>query len=152
MRIAALAPALAFGLAAGVVAPPALAHPAVDVFARCIADHTTGKDRKDLARWMFTAMGAHAEMRAVAPIPPAASEEATRTAGQLFMRLLTEACAGPGRAAVQAVGPGAIQSAFTVFGQLAMQELMTDKDVAAAMSRLEQSLDRAKLDATYAPR
>jgi hypothetical protein len=41
----------------------------------------------------------------------------------------------------------AIQAAFTVLGQLAMQELMTDKDVARTMGILERHIDRQKLDA-----
>lgn len=128
------------------------ANPAVDDFSRCLSDNTTGKDRKALARWLFVSMGAHPEMRAITTLPPTASEDEARIAGQLFTRLLTEACARQTQAAVRAVGPIALQSGFTVLGQLAMQELMTDKDVAAGMSALQRHLDTAKLETVLNPK
>jgi hypothetical protein len=134
-------------LAALCVALGAQAQPPVEAFARCIADSTTGRDRKDLARWLFVAMGAHPEMRAIASIAPTANEDASRAAGLMFTRLVTETCPKEARAAVQVAGPTAFQSAFTVLGQLAMQELMTDKDVAAGMSAIERHIDAAKVQA-----
>ena len=124
-----------------------LANPAVDAFSGCLADSTSGKDRKDLARWLFTAMGAHPEMRSIAVLTPSAADDASRSAGQLFTRLLVDACPKQGKEAVQAVGPVAIQSAFSVLGQLAMQELMTDKDVAAGMGLLEKYVDNVRIQA-----
>lgn len=43
------------------------------------------------------------------------------------------------------VGQVAFQSAFSVLGQLAMQALMTDKDVNASMGLLEKYIDGAKV-------
>jgi hypothetical protein len=91
-------------------------------------------------------MGAHPEMRAITAIPVGAVEGASRDAGELFTRLLTEACPNQTKAAIRAVGQVAVQSAFSVLGQLAMQELMNDKDVAAGMAMLQRHLDTAKLD------
>ena len=54
-----------------------------------------------------------------------------RGAGELFTRLLTDACANEAKVALKAGGPMAIQVGFQTLGQLAMQELMTDRDVAA---------------------
>lgn len=123
----------------------AVANPAVDAFSRCLSDNTSGKDRKTLARWLFVSMGAHPDMRALAALPPTATHDAQRDAGQLFTRLLGEACPEQTRAAVRAVGTIAVQNGFTLLGQLAMQELMTDKDVAAGIAGLEKHVDNAKL-------
>jgi hypothetical protein len=42
-----------------------------DALSTCFADRTSGKDRKDLARWIFLAMAAHPEMKEQAtPTPP----------------------------------------------------------------------------------
>jgi hypothetical protein len=128
------------------------ANQAVEVFSQCIADNSTGKDRKALARWLFVSMGAHPEMRAIAPIPPSASEDASRVAGELFSRLLADSCPTQTQAAVRAVGPIAVQQAFTVLGQLAMQELMTDKDVAAGMASLQKHLDTKRLETVLNPK
>jgi hypothetical protein len=120
----------------------------VEAFSKCVAENTTGRDRKDLAKWMFVAMGAHPEMRAIASLPPSAAEDASRAFGRMFTKLVTETCPKEARAAVSAVGSSAIQAAFTVLGQLAMQELMTDPDVAAGMSLVDKYIDSEKVQAT----
>ena len=127
------------------VTSAAHAQPSVDAFGKCLADNTSGKDRKDLARWLFVAMGAHPDMKAISSINPSAPEDSSRVAGNLFNRLITEACPKEAKAAVGAVGPIAFQSAFSVLGQLAMQELMTDKNVNASMGLLQKYVDNAKV-------
>lgn len=134
------------------LATGAVAQPAVDSFSRCLAENTTGRDRKDLARWLFVAMGAHPEMRAIASIAESAPVESSRTVGQLFTKLIADACPSQAKAALQAVGPMAMQAGFTVLGQLAMQELMADKDVAAGMALLERHIDTARLQSVMGSR
>ena len=129
------------------VAAATNAQPAVEAFSKCLADSTTGKDRKDLARWLFVAMGAHPDMRAIANMSPTAPQDSSKTAGQLFTKLLTESCPAQAKAAVGVAGSSAMQTSFTVLGQLAMQELMTDKDVAAGMGLLEKYIDAQKVQA-----
>lgn len=119
----------------------------IEALSRCVAENTTGKDRKDLARWLFVAMSAHPEMKSISPAPREAADEVSRITGALFTRLMAETCRQQVRAAIQAGGPAAIQAAFGVLGQLAMQELMADKDVAATMGLLDRYVDREKLDA-----
>lgn len=123
------------------------ANPQADALGNCVAESTTGRDRKDLARWLFVAMSAHPEMKSISSVSGTAVEDASRVAGGLFTRLLAETCAAQVKAAIKVNGPSAIQSAFTVLGELAMQELMTDKDVAATMGVLERHLDKQKLEA-----
>ena len=121
------------------------AQPTVDAFSKCLADNTNGKERKDLARWLFVAMGAHPEMRAIATISATAPQDSSMAAGQLFTKLIAEACPAQAKAAVAAVGPTAFQTGFSVLGQLAMQELMTDKDVTAGMGLLQKYIDTSKV-------
>lgn len=122
------------------------ASPQIEALSQCVAENTSGKDRKDLARWVYVAMSVHPEMKALAT-PTGSGEEVTRVAGALFTRPLADNCPAQTRAALASGGAVAIQSAFTTLGQLAMQELMSHKDVAAALGQLEQHLDRQKLEA-----
>ena len=112
----------------------------------CLADQSSGKDRKDLAKWVFLAMGAHPEIK---PLLASGIAETTdvsnKTTADLFMRLLTESCVGQVKAAAAQGGPQAIQVAFATFGQLAMQELMTNPDVNVAMNGPDRFMDKAKL-------
>ena len=118
----------------------------------CLADSTTGKDRRDLARWIYVAMSQHPEMGRLSLIPAEAKEDAFKTTGSLVTRLLSENCAPQAREAIKHEGPASFQAAFEVLGRLAMQELMTNGDVNAAISNIGRYADRKKLDAALSER
>ena len=66
----------------------------------CVADNTSGKQRKDLARWVFFAMAAHPDLVSyTTPELGAAREETDRTTADLFVYLITEQCPGEASAA-----------------------------------------------------
>jgi hypothetical protein len=114
----------------------------------CLADNTSGKDRKDLARWIFLAIGAHPENKPFLTNGTGqVTDDANKATAALFMRLLTDTCAAQTKAAVQVGGPQVIQAAFSELGKLAMQELMANPDVSAAMSALAKYVDQQKLAA-----
>ena len=117
-------------------------------FQACLADSTSGRDRKDLAKWIFLAMAAHPEMREHAsPNTARAADESSRRVAALVVRLLADDCVKETKAVIQG-GPftQSFQVAFARLGELAMQELMTDKAVATAMGDFEQYLDKKRLE------
>jgi hypothetical protein len=119
----------------------------------CLADNTSGKDRKDLAKWVFLAMASHPEIRQYASADAAAGSNGTHKAtAALFTRLLADNCARQTQAAVKDGGATALQGAFAQLGQLAMQELMSNKDVAASMGAFEKYLDKDKLNKALTPK
>lgn len=118
--------------------------------ATCLADNTTGKERKDLARWVFYAMAAHPEIeRLLAPSAAAEGEVIERSMGALVMRLLAESCLKETQAAYKAGGSHAMEVAFQALGALAMQELMSNTDVKVRMSGFEKYLDQEKLKQAF---
>jgi len=125
----------------------ALAGPHADALGRCLAENTNGKERKDLARWMLAAMTVHPEMRSLSAATDADRDQASRVMGALFTKLLSEGCPGQAKAAVQNEGAQAMQAAFGTLGQLAMQELMSDQDVAKSIGAFERYIDQKKVEA-----
>jgi|LakMenEpi03Aug12_release.lakeMendotaPanAssembly.Ray.scaffolds.fasta_scaffold795203_1 hypothetical protein len=125
---------------------PATLHasPEGEALGRCLADNTTGKDRKDLARWVFVSMAAHPEIKPLAAVPPTAADEAARDIARLFTSVLVERCPAQARSALRG-GSNGFEAAFGTLGQLAMTELMTDPDVNATLGAFERHLDRDKL-------
>ena len=122
----------------------------VESLSRCLADSTTGKDRKDLARWVFFAMAAHPEMKPfAAPGIASATDESDRGTASRFTRLLAESCLKETQAAFKQGGPMGIQAAFQTLGQLAMQELMSDAQVSASMGGFQKYLDQEKLSKAF---
>jgi hypothetical protein len=125
---------------------PAHAQSEADVLSNCLAENTSGKDRKDLATWVFLSMAAHPEIKQFASgTAPTASIDSARTMGALVTRLLTESCADQARAVFKTGGAtSSFQLAFQKLGQLAMQELMTDKSVNESMGLFERYLDQSR--------
>lgn len=127
---------------------PAQAQPEVDALAQCLADNTTGRDRKDLATWVFLGMAAHPEIQSyAAPSAREAAAESARVMGALVTRLLTESCVDETRAVMPSQGSRALEVAFGKLGELAMQELMTAPAVTTAMGAFERHLDRQRFAA-----
>lgn len=145
-RSALSAPTLAclVALVALMSSMPAQASPAGDALGRCLADNTTGKDRKDLARWVFVSMAAHPEIRPLAAVPPSAVDRASRDVARMMTTVLVDRCPAQARAALR-VGGSAFESAFSTLGELAMVELMTDPDVNTTLTAFERYLDQDKL-------
>lgn len=118
----------------------------------CLGDHTSGKDRKDLARWIYVAMSEHPEMGQLSQLPAATKEDTYKGAGALFTRLIADSCAAQARAALKQEGVVAFQVAFESLGRLAMQELMADPNVNTAISGIARYADRKKLEAALGER
>jgi hypothetical protein len=112
--------------------------------ATCVADNTSGKDRKDLAKWIFIAMAAHPEIKSLAAGDLSAPAEGTsRTIADMITRLLTKDCLAEARVVVKAgQGTQAFKVAFEGLGKLAMQELMTDPAVQGSMGAAGRYLDQ----------
>ena len=129
---------------------PVFAQNSTQVLSQCLADTTSGKDRKDLARWVFFALAAHPDIKQfTSPAAAVAEEDAHKSMAQLFTRLITESCMDQTQSAVKEGGAKAIESAFQTLGQLAMQELMTNPEVTSSMSRFEKQLDQSKLNKVF---
>lgn len=139
-----LLPALLLSLFAALPLP-ALAGPKADALAACLGDNTTGKDRKDLARWIFVAMSAHPDIQDLAKPSEAIRNGADQTMGQLVTTLLAERCTLQTREVMQQEGSAGMFNAFRVLGELAMKELMSNPEVAQSLGGYERYLDQPKL-------
>src|SRR5688500_17776781 len=118
----------------------------VQDLSKCLADSTTGKDRKDLARWVFLAMGAHAEIkRYTSADAPAAGDESQKAVADMFTRLIADSCAKEFRATMKVNGSAGIGLAFQTLGTLAWQELMADPAVKESMTAFMKHIDQKKI-------
>ena len=136
-----------FILALASLAPISIAQTPTEALSACVADNTSGEDRKDLARWVFFAMAAHPEIKQFSsPNIQSATGETDRIVAKLFTRLLAESCLNQTKIAYKQGGSKAIEFAFQTFGQLAMLEIMSNPEVASTMGRFQTELDEAKLN------
>jgi hypothetical protein len=137
-----LIPGLLFSLSATYVH----AGPYGDDLAKCLVASTTKEDRASLVRWMFAAAAANPAVASIANVSPKVLAETNASTGALFMRLLTDTCKDKAKTALTYEGPATIQLSFTVLGQVAAGELFSSPEVRKAMSGLETSIDKKKLE------
>ena len=121
------------------------ANPVIEATSNCLTDSTTGRDRKELVKWIFVSISKHPEITALANYSPEQSERISRNVGKLFTRLIAEDCGKEIRAMVAAEGPDSISTAFEVLGRVAMVELMSHPDVGAALGSLADFTDQEKI-------
>lgn len=138
------AAALALGLSLG--AQPARANPQVQAAQTCLADSTSGKDRKVLGRWIFSALAAHPDISALSKVGEAEREQISKEFADLFTRLVSQDCASEFRALASSQGADAMGQAFEHLGKVAMQELMGDPAVNGAISVFEKYVDEQALE------
>lgn len=143
--------AAAAALAAGAcaLASPALAGVYTDDLAKCIVAKATPKDQRDLVFWVFTAISQHPTIKAYTTLTAAQREESGRTAGLLMQRLLTEDCRKEAVTALKYEGISALESSFSLLGQVAMRGLFSDPEVDKNMASLGSALDEARFEALF---
>ncbi len=128
------------------------AEKSTEALQRCLLDNTTGKDRKNLAKWIFVGMSGHPEISQISKVNPADSESIHRATGEIFTRLLAEQCTSEIQAAFKTSRSNGTKLAFEYLGRMAMQELISDPNVNSTMSEFQKYVDRKKLERALTPK
>lgn len=123
---------------------PAFSMTPTEIFANCLADSLNGKERKNLAKWIFLSITVHPEIKSYANVSAKDKGETDKYVGELVTRLLTEECPRELKAANDS-NPLAVQKGFEMVGQVAMQELMTNQETMAALTGYVQYADQEKI-------
>ncbi|MAM87844.1 MAG: hypothetical protein CME36_11120 [unclassified Hahellaceae] len=125
---------------------PAYSQDNTQVFANCLADSLNGKERKELAKWIYLSMSVHPTLQSYSKSSDEDREQIDQRIGELVTRLLTENCPSELRAANK-TDSLAIQRGFEFVGQVAMQEIMTNKATAEALAGYARYIDQEKIAA-----
>lgn len=117
------------------------AQDAGSVLGGCMVDSLNGKERKNLAKWIFFAIAAHPEMKTHLNASDKDIDNSDRYVGELITRLLIQNCPEELKTANSA-DPLALNNAFELVGRVAMQELMTDPSVLQAITNYANYTDQ----------
>lgn len=126
---------------------PAVAATPANELGGCLVDALNGKERKNLAKWIFFSIAAHPEIKTFANVTAQDIKASDEFVGKLVTRLLTVNCPDDLRKA-NASDPMAVQKAFELVGQVAMQELMANQDVLKAITNYANYADKEKINKT----
>lgn len=134
--------ALATGL---VIGSPVLANSPTSVFAGCMVDTLNGKERKNLAKWIFLSMTAHPVIKPFSNAGAKDINESDQYIGRLITRLLTVDCPNELKMANKS-DPKAIEKAFKLVGEIAMQEIMSHQETMSALTNYINYADKDKIN------
>jgi len=118
-------------------------------FSQCLTDSMTGKERKNLAKWIFLGMSAHSMLKPYSDVSESDVDASNKFVGELITRLITEDCPEQASAAYKVLGSSAFEQAFKVAGEVAMQEVMMESNVGQALGAFEKYLDREKVNKLF---
>ena len=121
----------------------------VDQFGICLTDSMNGKERKELAKWIFFGISSHSTIKPYANVSEQDIDDSNRYIGELIPRLVAEDCPSQAKAASKVMGSAAFEQAFRIVGEVAMQELMTEPSVGQTLGGFEQYLDQEKFDDVF---
>lgn len=139
-------------IACSLMAPPiAMATPASEALGTCMVDSLNGKERKELAQWIFFAMAAHPDIKIYSKVTPDDQTEVDKYVGNLVTRLLTVDCSQQTKNATKEDSRKALEDAFGLVGKVAMQELMSNKEVATSLYGYAKYVDKQKLTEVVGP-
>jgi hypothetical protein len=138
--------ALIFGL---FTAAPAFSGAPTNQLGSCMVDSLNGKERKQLARWIFFAIAAHPEINSFSNVTQNDLDTTDEIIGKLITRLLVKDCPEELKAANRA-NPLAVQQSFELVGQVAVQELMNDEHVLQAITNYSRYTDLETISALLA--
>ena len=117
-----------------------------DDMTKCLVASTSQQDKVALVRWIFATAALHPEVASIANISASERESLNRSMGALVEKLLTQTCRKQTMDAIKYEGPVAFQQSFNVLGQVAMRELMDNKEVSASAGAFAQYMDKKKLE------
>jgi hypothetical protein len=127
------------------ISPPSFASSSIEKASTCLTDSTSGRDRKDLVKWIYLAMSKHPEIRSHSSASARDDDESNRRVGELFTRLIADDCPAEINAMVSEHGIKSISLAFEVLGRVAMQELMAHPDVQSVFAGLDAHSDQSRI-------
>lgn len=125
----------------------AMAGSATNALISCLSDNTTGKDRKDMARWVFAGMSVHPEIKSLSNVTESDRDQLDKTIAALTTKLLADTCKEQAKLALEKeADQEPFKVAFGVIGKLAMQELMANSEVMSAFTSFAKYIDVKAFD------
>ena len=115
----------------------------------CLSDSLNGKERKNLAKWVYFGMSTHSTISPYSNVTKENLENMSKYVGELITRLMTEDCPNIAKKAFKEDGALAFEYAFGIVGQVAMQELMVEPSVTQSLGTFEKYLDQDKFDKIF---
>lgn len=112
-----------------------------DQLSQCLVKNTDEEDRKSLAKWIFSVIAQHPDIKEFTSITPEQQKAIEKTAIDLFARLITQDCRSEFISVIKYEPEQGIFISFKTLGEVSMMTLMTNPVVQEAAVNFSQQLD-----------
>jgi len=129
-----------------VISTNANAGPFADALGKCVVQSTTPEDKFKLMKWIFYAMLEHPNFKSIAEVSEWDKVTADKSMADLLTRLLSIECKAEVKEAVKYEKESAIESAFSLLGEVAGREIMIHPNVAKSSVEFIKFLDEEKMN------
>ena len=136
---------VAFILGVLALSPVAISGEFTDDLSGCLVSSTTEGDKLSLVKWMFAAMALHPAVTEMADVSLSAREQSNREMAELLVELLRNRCYSETQLALQNEGALALQTSFSILGQVAATSLFADPKVSAGLASIETYINAEDL-------
>ena len=127
---------------------PSMAGPYVDELKKCLVESSSPNDMRNLVKWVARAIAAHPNLGDLYAISPAKEAEIDKNFAQYVERVLLENCHRQTQNLMRYENTDGLRVAFEFLGQVAMQQLMEDRNVTTAIGAFIKHVDIKRFEAT----
>ena len=121
--------------------PQSHAGEAADALSACLTDAVTLDDRRALARWIFSVLSEHPDVKSLTAIDNATRTTLEMEGAAVFERLIVKDCTEQSRTTLAEEGTDGFGKAFETVGQVAMGSVVEHPQVQTAMAGLGEHVD-----------
>ena len=115
-----------------------------DDLTKCLVKSTSPTDQTDFVAWVYAALSEHPAVASYSTLTAPERDRLSKQVANLYLRLMTVDCRTETVTALKYEGNSAIEASFSVVGQVAFRNLMSDPKVAAGMQRMGSFVDTTK--------
>jgi hypothetical protein len=127
----------------------ASAGPYSDDVVRCFMKSSSAEDKTLFMQWSFAELSLNPSVQALSAVTDEQRAAFTKQLVKYYERLLFTDCRQQAIDAVKFEGPTAVTPAFSMVGQVATRELLSDPKTRAGMKALIAGIDKQKLVEIY---
>lgn len=125
---------------------PSMAGPYVDELKKCLVESSSPRDMSNLVKWVARAISAHPNLGDLYAISENKKTEIDKSFAKYVERILLDSCKYQTLNLMRYENTDGLRVAFEFLGQVAMQQLMEDRNVTFAIGSFVNHIDTQRLE------
>lgn len=131
-----------------IISNTAFAGQYADQLSQCLISHSNEQDRSELAKWIFSVIAQHPDIKEYTNLTDEQQKTIGKTAANIFQRLMTKDCKEEFASVITHERNQGVFIAFKTLGEVSMNTLISNPVVQKATSNFTEYLDTKAIQET----